>query len=119
MFVHVVQDGPDRFDYFLQYGVWTETYTHNGKTVTTSANVMEKDQSITDNGDSTLTIVVLSTGNATAHGPDGEAIARNPGQLRFVIDVAADGSGSFGGVIKGSTGRNDDFCSAFVAALTG
>ena len=29
MFVHVVQDGPDRFDYFLQYGVWTETYTHN------------------------------------------------------------------------------------------
>jgi hypothetical protein len=119
MFVHVVPHGPAGLEYFLQHGGWEDTYTINGKTVTAVANVMEKDQTITDNGDGTFTIVVLATGNATAYGPDGKAIARNPGQLRFVIYIAADGSLTFGDVVKGSTGRSDDFCSAAVAALTG
>jgi hypothetical protein len=119
MFVHIVPHGPDRLDYFLQHGVWTDTYTSGGKTVTAVANVIEKDQFITDNGDGTLTIVILATGNATAYGPDGKAIARDPGQLRFVIYIDADGNLTFGDVIKGSTGRSDDFCDAAVAALTG
>jgi hypothetical protein len=118
MFVHVVPHGPDQLEYFLQKGVWTDTYTSSGKTVSAVANVMEKDQFITDNGDGTLTIVILATGNATAYGPDGKAIARNPGQLRFVVYIAADGSLTFGDVVKGSTGRSDDFCDAAVAALT-
>jgi hypothetical protein len=117
MFVHIVPHGPDRLDYFLQHGVWTDTYTSSGKTVTAVANVMEKDQLVTDNGDGTLTIVILATGNATAYGPDGKAIARDPGQLRFVIYIAADGSLTFGDVVKESTGRSDDFCTAAVAAL--
>lgn len=119
MFVHIVPHGPDRLDYFLQHGVWTDTYTSGGKTVTAVANVIEKDQFITDNGDGTLTIVILATGNATAYGPDGKAIARDPGQLRFVIYIDADGNLTFGDVIKGSTGRSNDFCDAAVAALTG
>jgi hypothetical protein len=119
MFVHVVPHGPDRLDYYLQHGVWTDTYTSDGKTVTAVANVLEKDQLITDNGDGTLTIVILATGNATAYGLDGKAIARDPGQLRFVIYIAADGSLTFGDVVKGSTGRSDDFCGPVVAALTG
>ena len=119
MFVHIVPYGPDRLDYFLQHGVWTDTYTSNGKTVTAVANVIEKDQFITDNGDGTLTIVILATGNATAYGPDGKAIARDPGQLRFLIYIAADGSLTFGDVVKGSTGRSDNFCDAAITALTG
>jgi hypothetical protein len=119
MFVHVVPHGPDQLDYFLAHGVWTDTYTSAEKTVTAVANVMEKDQIITDNGDGTFTIVILATGNATAYGPDGKAIARDPGQVRFVVYIDADGNLTFGDVIKGSTGRSDDFCDAAVAALTG
>lgn len=118
MFVHGVPRGPNGLYYFLQHGVWTDTYTSGGRTVTAVANVMEKDQFITDNGDGTLTIVILATGNATAYGSDGKAIARNPGQLRFVVYIAADGSLTYGEVVKGSTGRSDDFCNAAVAALT-
>jgi len=118
MFVHISPHGSDRLDYYLQHGVWTDTYTSNGRKVTAVANVIEKDQFITDNGDGTLTIVILATGNATAYGTDGKAIARNPGQLRFVIYIDADGNITFGDVVKDSTGRSDDFCDAAVIALT-
>ena len=117
MFVHIVPHGTNRFDYYLQHGVWTDTYTSQEKTITAIANVTEKDHLITDNGDGKFTIVILATGNATAYGPDGKAIARNPGQLRFVVYIAADGSLTFGDVVKGSTGRSDDFCEAALAAL--
>ena len=117
MMVHAAPHGPDRLDYYVQHGVWRDTYTVNGRTVTAVANVVEKDQLVTDNGDGTLTIVILATGNATAYGPDGKAIARNPGQLRFVITIEADGSLTFGDVVKESTGRSDDFCEAAVAAF--
>jgi len=40
---------------------------------------------VTDNGDGTLTILVLGTGNFTVNGEDGKAIARSPGQLRFEL----------------------------------
>lgn len=118
MFVHIVPHGADQLEYYLQHGVWTDTYTSNGKTVTAVANVTEKDQYITDNSDGTATIVILATGNATAYGSDGKAIARNPGQLRFVVYIDADGNLTFGDVVKESTGRNDDFCTAAVPALT-
>ena len=117
MFVHIVPRGADQLEYYLQHGVWTDTYTSNGKTVKAIANVTEKDQFITDNGDGTLTIVILSTGNATAYDSDGKAIARDPGQLRFVVYIDADGNLTFGDVVKDSTGRNDDFYSAAVPAL--
>lgn len=119
MFVHVVPHGSDRLDYFLSHGVWKDAYTSGGNSVTAVANVTEKDQFITDNGDGTLTIIILATGNATAYGPDGKAIARDPGQVRFVIYIDADGNLSFGDVVKGSTGRSDSFCDAAVLALTG
>lgn len=118
MFVNIVPHGPNRLNYYLQHGVWRDTYTRNGKTIAAVANVTEKDQFITDNGDGTFTIVILATGNATAYGSDGKAIARNPGQLRFVVYIDADGNLTFGDVVKGSTGRNDSFCAAAVTELT-
>jgi hypothetical protein len=38
---------------------------------------------VTDNSDGTWMILVLATGNAVVRGPDGKAIARNPGRTRF------------------------------------
>lgn len=118
--VHIVPHGPDGLEFYLQTGTYAETDTNlaNDRSVTSKATVTEKDQLITDNGDGTLTIVVLATGNAVLYGADGKAIARNPGQLRFELLVYPDGSFVRGDVVKGSTGRSDDFCAAAVGVLT-
>jgi hypothetical protein len=127
--IHVVPHGRDRLDYFLQHGQRNETLTNlaTGKRLTSVATVIEKDKTVTDNGDGTLTIVILATGNAVLYGANGKAIARNPGQLRFAIlvDNAGTPTDPFDdefiedlGVLKGSTGRSDDFCTAAVAALS-
>ena len=114
--------------YFLQHGVTTEVL-HNpatGTSLTSVTTVTEKDMRVTDNGDGTLTILVLATGNAVLFGPNGKAIARNPGQTRFEILVDDGGTPNDPsddefldrlGTVKESTGRNDDFCEAAVPAL--
>ncbi|MFF2274694.1 hypothetical protein [Agromyces sp. NPDC058126] len=102
-------------------------YTNaDGDFVTENVNLVEKDLHVTDNGDGTLTILVLATGNATVFGPDGKAIARNPGQVRY--EILIDHAGTVAdpsddvflgdlGQVKGSTGRNDDFCEAVLPVL--
>lgn len=124
--VHAVPHGRDRLVYFLQHGERTETLRANGRTLTSRALVTERDLRVTDNGDGTLTVLVLATGNATLYGEDGTAIARNPGQIRFELLVADGGTPGDPsddeilevlGLVKGSTGRTDDFCEAAVAAL--
>ena len=127
--IHVVPHGRDQLDYFLQHGKRGETLTNlaNGKQLTSDLNVIEKDKTVIDNGDGTLTIVILATGNAVLYGADGKAIARNPGQTRFAILVDHGGTPTDPfddefiadlGVVKESTGRSDDFCTAAVAALS-
>jgi hypothetical protein len=105
----------------------TDTNLANGKFVISRSTVTEKDLKVTDNGDGTLTILVLATGNDVLYGSDGKAIARNPGQVRYGLlvnhngtpsDPSDDETVSFLGVVKGSTGRSDDFCAAAVAALS-
>ena len=55
----------------------------NGNSVTSVATVRDKDQRVTDNGDGTLTILVLTTGNAVIYGEDGKAIEEpRPGSIR-------------------------------------
>jgi hypothetical protein len=56
-----------------------------GEFVTDFSKTLEKDLRITDNGDGTLTILVLATGNAVVYDENGKAIARNPGQVRFEL----------------------------------
>ena len=127
--VHVVPHGPDGLAYFLQHGTETDVFANlaNGKSVTGVSNVIEKDMRVTDNGDGTLTILILATGNAVLYGENGKAIARNPGQVRFEIlvddggtptDPSDDEFLAFLGLVKGSTGRSDDFCEAAVPALS-
>jgi hypothetical protein len=127
--VHAVPHGRDRLAYFLERGRVTQVFTNpaTDKSVTAVARFIEKDLRVTDNGDGTLTILALSTGNGVVYGADGKAIARDPGQVRmeFVVDHAgtpADPSDDVFledlGMVKGATGRTDDFCAAVVPALT-
>ena len=108
--------GRDGEGYYLEHvrmrTVLTDLAT--GQTATDiQPNTLSKDQSITDNGDGTLTIVFLGTGGARLYGDDGRIIAKNSGQVRFRIVVDAE---TFEEIsrepIFGSTGTNDDFCEA-------
>lgn len=124
-----VPHGPNGLAYFIEQVKFTVVLTNaaNDKAVTEVGNVTSKDLKVTDNGDGTLTILVLGTGNDVVYGPDGKAIARDPGQTRFEILVDDGGTPADPsddkfiadlGVVKGSTGRTDDFCAAVVPALS-
>ena len=126
--VLVVARGPDGLQYFLEHLKVTVVYTNraNSKTVTLDVTRLNKDLRVTDNGDGTLTILALATGNDVYYGPDGKAIGRNPGQIRVEILVDHGGTPTDPSddeflaeeLVKGSTGRSDDFCEAAVPALS-
>ena len=124
-----VPHGRNRLAYFLQHGKATDVFTNpaNDKSITAVNKFIDKDLRVRDNGDGTLTITGLATGNSVVYGADGKAIARNPGQVRFqfLVDHAGTPSDPSDdvfladlGEVKGSTGRTDDFCAAAVGALT-
>jgi hypothetical protein len=126
----LIPHGPDGLGYGLEHFKITTVFTNlaNGNAVTSEETSISKDLRVTDNGDGTLTILGLSTGNVVVYGPDGKAIARNPGQVRFEVLIDNGGTPSdpsddefleFLGVVKGSTGRTDDFCAAVVPVLMG
>ncbi|HET9286220.1 MAG TPA: hypothetical protein VFO26_01565 [Gaiella sp.] len=128
--VHAVPHGPDGLAYFGFNLKVTDVVTNlaNGNSVTSIATIRDMDLRVTDNGDGTLTILVLSTGNAVLYGEDGKVIARNPGQVRFEIlidhagtptDPSDDTELAFLRVVKESTGRTDDFCVGAVPILLG
>jgi hypothetical protein len=126
--VHAVPHGRDRLVYFLQHGTETDVFTNldNGKSIRSFSRVIEKDQRVTNNGDGTLTVLIKATGNATLYGENGKAIARNPGQIRIELLIDHGGTPNDPSddevlseeLVKGSTGRSDDFCEAAVAALS-
>ena len=108
--------GPGGFDYFVEKTTVVQVFTDQatGQQITDiQPNTIEKDLSITDNGDGTITIIVLLTGGQRTYGDDGKLIARNSGQIRleivydYVNDVEISNEQIFG-----STGTNDDFCEA-------
>lgn len=111
------QRQPGTEPYFTQHVRIDETHTANGVTTRYTENTIDKDLKIQRVGN-TFVITTLSTGNATLYGSDGKTIARNPGQVRFrlVIDAKTGTELSFE-LIKGSTGRTDDFCAAEVPLL--
>lgn len=125
----VISRGRDGLVYFIEHVRVSRVMTNvaNGATVSDREITVSKDLHVVDNGDGTLTITVLATGNLTVYGEDGKAIARNPGQVRFQFLVDHGGTPSdpsddveiaFLGVIKESTGRSDDVCAAIADALS-
>ncbi|WP_344377463.1 hypothetical protein [Agromyces tropicus] len=108
--------------------VWAHwTYENlDGDVVRETTRLVDKDLAITDNGDGTLTILVLATGNTTIFDESGTAIARNPGQVRYEVLIDHNGTPEdpsddefleFLGLVKESTGRTDDFCAAVLPVL--
>jgi hypothetical protein len=121
--------GRDHLAYYQEHSTITEVITNvaTGEHVTRVERVLDKDLRVTNNGDGSLTILVLATGNSTVYDESGKAIARNPGQIRYEILIDHGGTASdpsddkfleFLGVVKESTGRTDDFCAAVVPAIT-
>jgi hypothetical protein len=117
--------GPDGLGYAAEKVHFSTTYTNlaTGKSTTEVSNTIFKDLKVTDNGDGTLTILVLATGSFKVFGPDGEFLFNDPGQVRFELlidhggtptDPSDDEFLEFLGLVKGSTGRSDlegrDFC---------
>ena len=124
----VKSQGADQLAYYQEHVKVRQVITNvaTREFVTEVDTVLDKDHRVTDNGDGTLTVTVLVTGNGTLYGSDGKAIARNPGQIRFKIlldhggtprDPSDDEFLEFLGIVKGSTGRSDDFCTAIVDAI--
>ena len=124
--IHGSEPGPDELVYFTEHLQVSRTFTAGDNVVTGVDKVLNHDLTVTDNGDGTLTIIILSTGNATLYGADGKAIGRNPGQVR--TELVVDHNGTPGDprddesisetLIKGSTGRSDDLGEVVVPALT-
>jgi hypothetical protein len=117
--------GRDGLIYFSErlHGTVSWTNLANGKSFTAVFNQISKDLKVTDNGDGTLTILVMSTGGTRLYGPDDKVVLRDPGQIRFAFLIDHGGTPADPtddvfledlGLVKGSTGRNDtegrDFC---------
>jgi hypothetical protein len=120
--------GRDRLGYYQEHLIETGRMTLVGSSafVTYRQVTNGKDLHVHDNGDGTWTIVTFGTGAYTIYGADGKAIARNPGQFRGRILIDYGGTPyDFSddefirplGVIKESTGRNDDICAITLSAF--
>jgi len=107
--------GPGSPWFYLEKTTVVTTYTApNGLTATDiQPNTINKDLSVVDNGDGTLTAIALLTGGQRTYGHAGDLIAKNSGQVRFEIvydyvnevEISSE-------LVFGSTGTNDDFCEA-------
>ncbi|WP_336033640.1 hypothetical protein [Geodermatophilus sp. FMUSA9-8] len=125
--LQITRHGRDGLAYFAEHLVVELTLSTPDGAVTEVDRVLNKDLHVVATDGNTLTIETLSTGNATLYGPDGKAIARNPGQVRFVFVVDDNGTPADPDddteisqvQTKGSTGRSDDFCDAAVPVLQG
>jgi len=108
--------GPGGLDFGLEKTTVQQTLTDEatGLSVTDiQPNTINKDLSVVDNGDGTLTAIALLTGGQRTYGHAGDLIAKNSGQVRFEIvydyvnevEISSE-------LVFGSTGTNDDFCEA-------
>ncbi len=77
--------GPDGLIYFADRVRLTDSWTNlaNEKTFTVTVAGQQKDLRETDNGDGTLTILVLVAGRSSAYGPDGTRLFLDAGTFRF------------------------------------
>jgi hypothetical protein len=126
----VNQRGSSPFPYFRESVSGTDVFTNldTGGAFTVVFTANSHDHVITDNGDGTITVLVLATGGSRFYDTDGNFVLNDPGQVRLSFDVDYNGTpsdpsddvfvdGSFQ-VVRESTGRNDtegrDFCEDLV-----
>lgn len=98
-------------------GTYTNVFTSNGR-----------DHRIVNNGDGTITITSFASGGSRFYDADGNFVLKDPGQVRFAIDIDYNGTpgdpsddievpDSFR-IVRPSTGNSDisgrDFCADLV-----
>jgi hypothetical protein len=118
--------GSSAFPYYREsvHATVVTTNLNTGGTFTGIFAISNKDHTIVDNGDGTITITTISTGGARYYDADGNFVLKDPGQARFAVDIDYNGTpgdpsddvevpGSFR-VVRSSTGNSDfsdrDFC---------
>ena len=81
--------GPDGLIYFADRFRFTDSWTNlaNDETFTVVVTGQQKDLRVTDNGDGTLTILVLGAGRQSVYGPDGTLLFLDAGTFRFSFVV--------------------------------
>ncbi len=131
--LRIVKEGKSGVPYFTETFrgsiVWTNLDT--GRTFRSERAGADKDAKIVDNGDGTLSIIVMATGTDRYYDTNGRLLFSNNGQIRYEVlvdhngtpnDYTDDEEGVFVGIVKPSTGTNGtdgrEFC-ADLAQFTG
>lgn len=128
--VNVNLRGSSPFPYSRESAHGTDVFTNldTGGTFTNVFSVNSKDHVITDNGDGTITILVIATGGSRYYDTNGNLVLSDPGQTRFSFDIDYNGTPSDPAddvevpnsfqIVRDSTGRTDtagrDFCTDLV-----
>jgi hypothetical protein len=124
------QRGSSPFPYYREsvHGTVVTTNLETGGTYTNVFTANTRDHTIVDNGDGTITITSFSSGGSRFYHTHGNFVLKDPGQLRFAVDIDYNGTpgdpsddvevpGSFR-VVRASTGNSDlsnrDFCADLV-----
>ena len=120
------QRGSSPFPYYREsvHGTGVTTNLETGGTYTNVFTYNSKDQTVVDNGDGTITITSFASGGSRFYDANGKLVLRDPGQLRFAVDIDYNGTpgnpdddvevpDSFR-IVRPSTGHSDlsgrDFC---------
>ncbi len=120
------QRGSSPFPYYREsvHGTVVTTNLTTRGTLTNVFTSNSRDHSIVDNGDGTITITSFASGGSRFYDADGKLVLRDPGQVRFAVDIDYNGTpgdpsddvevpDSFR-IVRPSTGNSDlsgrDFC---------
>jgi hypothetical protein len=124
------QRGSSPFPYYREsvHGTVVTTNLDTGGTYTNVFAVSDRDHTIVDNGDGTITITGFASGSSRFYDADGNFVLKDPGQVRFAADIDYNGTpgdpsddvevpDSFR-IVRASTGNSDlsgrDFCADLV-----
>ena len=124
------QRGSSPFPYYREsvHGTVVTTNLETGGTYTNVFTANTRDHTIVDNGDGTITITSFASGSSRFYDTDGNFVLKDPGQVRFAVDIDYNGTpgdprddvfvdGSFR-IVRASTGNSDlsgrDFCADLV-----
>jgi len=122
--------GSSPFPYYREsvHGTSVTTNLDTGGTFTNVFSVSNRDHTIMDNGDGTITITTFASGGSRFYDTNGNFVLKDPGQVRFAFDIDYNGTpgdpsddvevpDSFR-IVRPSTGNSDlsqlDFCASLV-----
>lgn len=122
--IRIVRQGKNGLPHFTMTYRGSVLLTNNdtGRSLRLERAGVERDLKVVDNGNGTLTIIVLATGTDRVYDNDGRLVFTNNGQIRFELlidqngtpDDYSDDEAEFIGITRPSNGTNGgdgrDFC---------